>query len=124
MIRAIKKEGNSDISTMSVREIYQFTLEREREVLKDQVTVYPMITMRPLKFEYIIPLIDWELTLRLACLKGLLSDLSSHLFNQLHNILPSQKHLHRMNIKTVGEVPGNCGFCVSCNDGVIHTISQ
>ena len=122
MIRSIKNEGNGDITLMSVKEIYDCLLERN--VLNDLSTDYPMQRLCPLRIECVIPHIDWELTWWLAQLKGLQSDLSSHLFKQLHNLLSNQECLLRIILKIAGEIPGNCVLCPDSKDCSIHALTQ
>ena len=69
-------------------------------------------TLLPVHCEVSHPEVDWPHTWHLARLRGLPPDLSSHLFRQLHGLLPTQVRVARLGGSRGSRAPGVCRLCV------------
>ena len=72
---------------------------------------------RPIKCELISPSVDWGRSWSLAHVKGLSSEQYTFLFCMLHNILPTNARLHRMNQRD----SLTCSLCITgAYDDLVH----
>ena len=72
----------------------------------------------PCRCERNNPQLDWGTTWRLASLNGLDSENQSFLWKVLHDILPTQERLHRMNLNSAPSP-----HCIQCTESVPVTDS-
>ena len=118
ILRHYHKNSPLNIATMTVRQWYQVLLE-------DNVTMSPATAstpavLLPVRIELLHPDIDWSRTWRLSGLGGLPPDLTSHMFRQLHGLLPTQDRLTRI----LGRGNNLTGLCRLCSDGNIETLEH
>ena len=78
-------------------------------------------TWRPSKFELNNPDVNWDRSWSYTRLRGLNSDQTSFLFKLLHNILPTNERLYRLNLKDSQA----CSLCTSGNsDNLEHAFLE
>ena len=87
-------------------------------LLHDRVTHSPSTTLSlgallPVRAELAQPEVDWPTTWRRARLSGVPSDLTSHLFRQLHDVLPLQTRVARLGGSRGPRLQGVCRLCTA-----------
>ena len=85
-------------------------------LLCDKVTHSPSSalspgTLLPVRVELAQPDVDWPTTWRRARLSGIPSDLTSHLFRLLHDVLPLQSRVARLGGSRGPRLQGVCRLC-------------
>ena len=84
--------------------------------MEDQILMTPsddtniVQSLVPVRVEILHPSNNWQLTWRLARLRGLGSELCSFLFKLLHLLLPTQDRVHRM-AGRIGQSSDLCKLC-------------
>ena len=109
VLRHYHSNSSYNICAMKVKDWYNI-------LLQDRVTHSPSTTLLPgallpVRVELTQPEVDWPTTWRRARLSGLPSDLSSHLFRQLHDVLPLQTRVARLGGSRGPRLQGVCRLC-------------
>ena len=103
-IRSIKETTTLNITTMTVSQWY-------RVLIEDTITMVQPDDgprhFKPCKAELSSPTTEWSISWRQARLKGLGSEASTFLWKVLHQLLPTEQRLARLNLKT----SPLCKFC-------------
>ena len=73
----------------------------------------------PCRVERLAPVIDWGMSWRAVCVPGLSPVMRSFLWRMLHDILPTQERLHRMNMPNAPSP-----LCVQCTEGKLDDIEH
>ena len=73
----------------------------------------------PCRVERLAPVIDWGMSWRAVCVPGLSPVMRSFLWRMLHDILPTQERLHRMNMPNAPSP-----LCLSCSEGDIDSLEH
>ena len=109
VLRHYHQVSGYNVCAMKVKDWYNV-------LLQDRVTHSPSTTLvpgalLPVRVEISQPEVDWPTTWRRARLSGLPSDLSSHLFRQLHDVLPLQTRVARLGGSRGPRLQGVCRLC-------------
>ena len=107
IIKKTKNQGLLNISTMSTRMWYRLLLEQN---VTHHLSIDQSPVLIPSRIETKIKDCRWEITWKLSCLPGLPSIFSSFLWRMIHDLLPTEKRLHR-----IGVSGGNGGICQLCS---------
>ena len=94
IIASVKEEGLFNINTMSLKIWYKHLLEVKVTHTESEDTS----VLIPCRVERLAPVIDWGMSWRAVCVPGLSPVMRSFLWRMLHDILPTQERLHRMNM--------------------------
>ena len=68
--------------------------------------------LQPVHAELVRPTLDWPAIWKRARRRGLPPDLASHMFRQLHGILPTQERIARFGGNRGNRAPGMCRLCL------------
>ena len=119
-LKLLNEEQHVNLSSISSGQIYKKLVESHITMSTDLDGIRKYI---PCRSERKNPQLDWENTWRLASLRGLDSENQSFLWRLLHDILPTQERLHRMNFRSA--VSPHCIQCtepVPVTDSVSHAL--
>ena len=114
-MREVKQEGLLNLKTMSSGMWYRVLLENH---VTHELTNSRM-KLKPCKAESNNPDVDWEKVWTFAVTPGLPSDLLTFLWKMLHNLLPCQTRLFRLNMPNISS-----NICTLCDDNEIRDLTH
>ena len=109
VLRYYSENSHKNVATMTIKEWYT-ELVQDR-VLMSPATLNAPKTLIPTRVEGLFPDMDWSRTWQLARVRGLPGDLASHLWRQLHGLLPTQDRVARLGGNRGNREPGVCRLC-------------
>ena len=115
IISSAREEGLLNINTMSLKIWYKYLLEVKVTHTESEDTS----VLVPCRVERLAPAIDWGRSWRAVCVPGLSPVMRSFLWRMLHDILPTQERLHRMNMSNAPSP-----LCISCSEGEIDSLEH
>ena len=115
MIRQVKEEGLLNIKTMTSGIWYRVLIENH---VTHQVTNSGR-ELRPCRIETKHPLVDWNIAWSLAVTPGLSSKHLSFLWRMMHDRLPSQARLFRLNMPNI-----NSDICSLCDRNLVGNLTH
>ena len=113
VIKDLKMQGTLNISKMSSKDWYRHLIEEHVTMETNQEGRKSYIKCR---VELQHHQNNWEMSWRLARLKGLESDQISFLWRLLHNLLPTQSRISRI----LNQPDSSCKVCQHPNDDLLH----
>ena len=115
MISHVHHQTPLNVSHMSEKQWYQLLLESKVTMAETDES----IQLIPCRAEIRNPGFDWESTWFRARMSGLGSKLISFLFKVLHDLLPNQERIARIN----PAVNGDCKLCVpNVKEDLVHAL--
>ena len=109
------KWPTGECCSMSLKIWYKYLLEVKVTHTESEDTS----VLVPCRVERLAPAIDWGRSWRAVCVPGLSPVMHSFLWRRLHDILPTQERLHRMNMSNTPSP-----LCVSCSEGEIDSLNM
>ena len=104
-----------NINTMSLKMWYKYLLEVKVTHTESEDTS----VLVPCRAEHLAPVIDWGRSWRGVCVPGLSPEMHFFLWRMLHDILPTQERLHRMEMPNAPSP-----LCLSCSEGEIDSLEH
>ena len=111
VLRHYHLNSSFNVCSMKVKDWYNVLLQDK--VTHSPSTILSSGALLPVRAELAQPDVDWPTTWRRARLSGLPSDLTSHLFRQLHDVLPLQTRVARLGGSRGPRLQGVCRLCTA-----------